>query len=242
MSLVSRYIVENLIDAHHPTFNSTHCINRNQRRLVCTKCKDVCPAGVFQQKRGEPPAWNHCTNCNLCVSACPSRCLTPAGDTLERYLEGYDGSGVVRLGCWKETEVCKIKEQCVGAIPWEFIAYLCLRMKVDLFVRGCDRCSNVTGKAMCRDNVVRVQRFLQETPWAANLTLIVTEDDIPKRDEQSYSRRELLTKMKNSALLAAIKLVPKLDEEDVDGFLFRRLLKDQVRIIHDQITADTKSA
>ncbi len=242
MSLVSRYIINNLIDAHHPTFNSTHCVNRKQRRLVCTKCKDICPTGVFQQKRGEPPAWNHCTNCNLCVSACPSRCLTPAGDTLERYLEGYDGSGVVRLGCWKETEVCKIKEECVGAIPWEFIAYLCLRMKVDLFVRRCDGCPNATGKTMWQDNLARVQRFLQGTPWAVNLTIIRTGEDIPKREDQSYSRRELLTKMKNSALLAAMKLVPKLEEEDVDGFLFRRLLNGQVQTIYDQVQAQNQQA
>lgn len=242
MSLVSRYIVNNLIDANHPTFNSTRCVNRKQRRLPCTICKDICPEGVFQQKRGEPPAWNRCTNCNLCVSACPSRCVTPSGDTLERYLDGYDGSGVVRLGCWKESEFCKIKEQCIGAIPWEFITYLALRMKVDLFVRNCADCSNENGKKLCQDNLVKAQRFLKGTPWETNLTVIRTEEDIPQREAQNYSRRELLTKMKNSALLAAMKLVPTLEEEDVDGFLFRRLLNRQVQVIYDQVQLQNQQA
>ncbi len=240
MSLVSRYIVDNLIDAHHPTFNSTYCVNRKQRRLPCTICKDICPSHVYQQKRGEPPAWSHCSNCNLCVSACPSRCMTPAGDTLERYLEGYDGSGVVRIGCWKEQEICKIKEQCVAAVPWEFIAYLALRMKVEVFVRGCADCSNETGKKLCQDNLTRAQKFLKETPWEANLTMIRSEEDIPVHDEQSYSRRELLTKMKNNMLLAAVKLVPRLEEEDVDGFVFRRLLARQTQVIYDQLTAQNQ--
>ena len=161
---------------------------------------------------------------------------------MERYLEGYDGSGMVRLGCWRESEICKIKEQCVGAIPWEFIAYLCLRMEVDLFVRGCKDCPNATGRSMCQDNLTKVQRFLQGTPWAANLTIIRAGEEIPVRESQSLSRRELLTRMKNSALLAAIKLVPKLEEKEVDGFLFRRLLNGQVQAIYDQIQLQNQQA
>lgn len=242
MSLVSKFIVNNLIDATHPTFNSLRCSNRKQKREPCTICKDICPANVFQQKRGEPPVWSRCIGCNLCISACPSRCLTPSGDTLEKYLEGYDQSGVVRLGCRKEEEFCKIKEGCVGAIPWEFIAYLALHMKVDIYVRKCMDCPNEAGLAILQNNLVHVLNFLGEPLFNAQITVIQEEEDIPVRAEQSVSRGELLSMMKKGMTRAALKLVPTLEEEDFDGLLYRRLLANHVQKLREEWTAAGKKA
>lgn len=235
MSLVSQYIVGNLIDAHHPTFNSLRCSNRKQKRVPCTRCKDICPSNVFQQKRGEPPVWSRCTGCNLCIAACPSRCLTPSGETLEKYLEGYDRSGVVRLGCRKEEEFCKIKEACVGAIPWEFIAYLALQMKVEIYVRNCVGCPNEAGLSMLQDNLVHVLNFLGEKLFASNVLVIREDTDLPQKEEKSVSRTELLSMMKKNMTKAALKLVPRLEEEDFDGLLYRRLLANHVQKIHDEL-------
>ncbi|MBR5474929.1 MAG: 4Fe-4S dicluster domain-containing protein [Lachnospiraceae bacterium] len=235
MGIVSQYVVNNLIDAKHPTFNSLRCVNRKQKRQPCTICKDICPNDVFQQRRGEPPVWNRCVNCNLCVAACPSRCLTPSGETLEKYLEGYDNSGVVRLGCRKEEEFCKIKESCVGAIPWEFIAYLALRMKVEIYVRNCTGCPNETGLAMLQDNLVHVLNFLGERLFEKNVLVIQEDADLPAKEEKTVSRTELLGMLKQNMSKAALKLVPRLEENDFDGMLYRRLLANHVQKIHDDL-------
>ena len=44
-----------LLMGEHPSFTPERCINRKQRRVVCTRCSDLCPVGVFSLKSGENP-------------------------------------------------------------------------------------------------------------------------------------------------------------------------------------------
>ena len=58
------------------------CHNKRQMRSRCTACQDIRPQALYQ-KPGFVPRFNACANCGLCVSACTTRCISPAPDTLE---------------------------------------------------------------------------------------------------------------------------------------------------------------
>lgn len=71
-----------LLAQDHPTVDPARCHNKRQMRSRCTACQDICPQALYQ-KPGFVPRFNACVNCGLCVSACTTRCISPAPDTLE---------------------------------------------------------------------------------------------------------------------------------------------------------------
>ena len=78
-----------LAPADRPSFSPERCINRRQRRVVCRRCADICPRGVFSLERGSGLRWDHCTDCGLCVANCPSRCFTPSGQDVTSAKNGW---------------------------------------------------------------------------------------------------------------------------------------------------------
>ena len=83
MPLIRDYVTQKLLFGHHPVIDSKQCINTIQQRYPCSKCQEICPTGVF---RRDQPDWDRCIGCDLCVSACPSRCITLSEDRLRKQL------------------------------------------------------------------------------------------------------------------------------------------------------------
>ena len=234
MSVITQYVTNAVMEEHHPFLNSERCINRKQKRLPCTICKDVCPQDVFQQIRGEAPKWNQCIDCRLCVSACPGRCLAAAPESLKPYLTGYDDSGIVRLGCTSTEHTVKLEEYCVASIPWEFIAYLALRMKVYLYT-PCDDCADSVARRMLEEHLDILKHFLGEKLYASHIVRIRTDADIPEEDspERVVNRQELFSMMKSQVKNQALRAVADVNVEDYDGLFYRRLLASHVYKLYE---------
>ena len=119
--------------SEHPVYVPDHCINRRQRRYVCTACSSVCSRGVFSLKSGESLKWDRCVNCGLCVSACPSRCFLPSLTDRRYYMDGLDVSRPVSFACRDEEEQSDRTVRCLAAVPWELLAMIAMRTDLVLY-------------------------------------------------------------------------------------------------------------
>ena len=234
MSAITQYVATAVMEEHHPFLNSERCINRKQKRLPCTVCKDVCPEDVFQQVRGEHPKWERCIDCKLCVSSCPGRCLAAAPENLKPYLTGYDDSGIVRIGCTSSEHVAKLEEYCVASIPWEFIAYLALKMKVFLYT-PCADCEDSVARRLLEEHLENLKHFLGEKLYKAHVFRIQNDDDTPPEDsmDRVVTRTELLDMVKSNIKNRALKAVADVNVEDYDGLFYRRLLAAHVQKLYE---------
>ena len=227
MGMVSSFLINQVVEEHHPILNSENCINRLQKRFPCTICKDICPTNVFQQVRGEVPKWNQCINCNLCVTACPSRCITADPANLKSYLTGYDNTGFAAVGCEMTDIPVKIRESCVASIPWEFIAFLALRIKVAILL-PCSKCDNEEGKKLLDSNMEALTQFLGPELFAERIVVVHSGEELPPEmtGDVTMTRTEVFSRMRSQMTTQALRAVANVNVDDYNGLFYRRLLAD----------------
>ncbi len=237
MSLLSNYVIHTVTEERHPILDSTTCINRRQKRKPCTVCKDVCPEEVFLQQQGSSPRFEACTGCNLCVSACPGRCLTPSAATLKSWLTGYDNTDIVRIGCTGCNKKIKLEEYCIASIPWEFLAYLALVKRLWLYL-PCESCEDSVARRLMDEHLENLRHFLGEERFATRVTLIRSADDEPEEEQEMLGRKELMTRMTSAVRKQAFSIIGNVDASDMNGLFFRRLLRDLVQELYQKEKAN----
>ncbi|MCI8401149.1 MAG: 4Fe-4S binding protein [Lachnospiraceae bacterium] len=225
MGILSRQITDTFTRLPHPELQKDACINQRQRRMSCDACARICPEQVFSGVPATAPDWTRCTDCGLCVSACPSRALAPSCESHKKYLEGRDLSRTVLIGCKDDPQECHLKVACLASLPWELIAYLALHTKVVLYLNACPQCTRTGNWEQLRVNLRQVMIFLGEEEYSRRILLLqgrTYEEEIP-----SFSRRHLFSQLTKTMTRAALDLVPKLPGEkdgDGDGLIYRYLL------------------
>ena len=181
----------------HPVLASSLCLNRRQRSHVCTKCMDICPHGVFPVLSGEPLHWEKCTDCGLCVAACPSRALSASELAFRQWEEALKG-GRVRVTCPSSPGLGDIPVRCLASVPWELLAAFALKGGLVLGMQGCKGCEKARQKELLAENLGRLRIFLGEEGFSCRVTLLGETDDLPSGDEgtegeeKSFSRKGLL--------------------------------------------------
>ena len=142
-----------------PELRAGLCLNRLQRREPCTRCAEICPHGVFPLKSGGAMRWELCTDCSLCVSACPTRALIPSEPTRRDYAEALE-SAQVRITCRREADVGTLRVGCLASVPWELPAVFALRGKLCLYTRACASCPREMQRAAVTAAVEALKSFL----------------------------------------------------------------------------------
>lgn len=243
MGILTRTINSVMSASPRPSFSAARCINRCQRKTVCTICHDLCPGKVFSMDPKEPLHWDQCTNCGLCVSACPSRCFTPDKELQKQYTENLDLSAPISFACYKESTPCTRRVECMAGIPWELIATLALYTHVVFYVGACSRCDHPKRVTCLRDNLKLVQDFLGVELFAKRVHILGQgRFEVPKEDK-AISRRDLFGGMGitigKTAARQVLDMLPFIDEEEEDNSMaYRQLLASTV----DRIRANTKKA
>ena len=151
--------------SEHPVYVPDHCINRRQRRYVCTACSSVCSRGVFSLKSGESLKWDRCVNCGLCVSACPSRCFLPSLTDRRYYMDGLDVSRPVSFACRDEEEQSDRTVRCLAAVPWELLAMIAMRTDLVLYTGACAACTREGWAERVEEQLAELRTFLGEERW-----------------------------------------------------------------------------
>lgn len=237
MDLVPKTLAEPLDLKSHPAFTPERCINRRQRRYPCARCAEICPHGVFPRESGEALDWERCTDCSLCVTACPTRALLPSEPTRRAYADASALSGAIRVTCRREETLGELRADCLAAVPWELLAALALRTELVLCVRPCAACGQER-KELLQANLDSLRDFLGEERYRERVRLVREGEEIPPKREETteerlVTRRELFSGMRKDLTKrlfhAAEKRLPFLVEEDGSGLEYRRLLSEAVK-------------
>ena len=238
MSLVSDTLLDHIDLMSHPTLKAHTCLNRLQRRYPCTVCADLCPHRVFPVHSGEEIRWKQCTDCGLCVSACPARALSPSRRAFQMYVDTLKENFPLRLTCQREETHGEVHVPCLAALPWELLAILALQGRIILCMRECESCLLEGQRRLLLENVDRLKAFLGEARFEKQVKRIQAGEEIPEADdslapETAMNRRELFAaafqRLERQALKQAEKRLPFLAEQEEDVLWLRRLLAKTVR-------------
>ena len=220
-----------------PALEAEHCLNRLQRRTPCTRCADICPHGVFPLDPGEPVDWARCTDCSLCVSACPTRALTASGSVSRTWAEAASERGPLHLSCRRGDERGGLRVGCLASIPWELMAALALRGELCLYTRTCEDCPHTRQKALLSENFAALKAFLGAERFEKQIRLNETPDLAPTaqepKAEKPMTRRALFSGMRRGVekqlFREAEKRLPLLLGQQEDPLALRLALSAAVK-------------
>ena len=231
-------ILSNPISAlnSRPALHAEHCLNRLQRRTLCTRCAAVCPHGVFPLKPGEPVDWARCTDCSLCVAACPTRALTASKPVRRIWAEAASEKEPLRISCQREDERGSLRVGCLASIPWELMAALALRRELRPYTRSCEGCPHPEQKALLDENLTALKAFLGEERFEKQIRLNNTSDTASAaqepESEKSMTRRALFSGMRRGVgkqlFKEAEKRLPLLLGQQEDTLALRFALSEAV--------------
>lgn len=216
-----------------PAFSPESCINRRQRRCTCTVCTELCPRGVFSLKAGENLRWDSCIDCGLCVSLCPTRCLTPSPSGQRALTEGLSLEHPAVYVCREGERPGAQRVRCLAAVPWELLAFLALHTEVVLDTGRCANCEHPDWAGCVEEQLALLQEFLGEERFESRVRLLkdgeaYTPPEEPEGEEREVSRRGLFAGIGRRAakglVRAAEKRLPLLSDAEEEPMQYRRAL------------------
>ena len=226
MGLLLDVIKTNALE-DHPVINLAHCVNRNQKHLACSACMDICPKGVYDPAQKEPPKWNECQNCGLCVTACKSRCIAPSPVNSKRHLLLAEKQGEVVLSCRDSEKRSGHVEACLALLPWEFLAYLALGEKLILNLKSCKDCPHEDCLELLEDQLYQLKCFLGEERYAQHVKLCFDEE--AEEQGAGVTRRDFFRSMALGGKKTTALVLGDVVGSKVDAMIYRRLLAQRVR-------------
>ena len=218
------------VAADRPAFDPTRCINRRQRRFVCSVCTEHCPDQVFTLNAKEALKWQRCTDCGFCAALCPTRCFAPSANSHRQMTEQTDLDRGALFVCDEAAPFGEKSVRCLAAVPWELLAVYAMNTQLTLCVGACERCAHGEWAESLRVQLGLLREFLGEERWKAQVRLVdeaPKESDEPK-EEKSVTRREMFAGVKRSVtknlVQAAAARLPMLAGYEAEPMQYRRLL------------------
>lgn len=142
----------------HPMRLDQYCLNTVQRKYPCSDCADVCPKNI--DIAAKEISWRGCTNCNLCVTACPTQAIHESSASLDTALANAGSAGdVVVVACDQHKGQTNVRAHCLASIPWELVAALALKKPVVLKVKACRECQSDDLREGVHDLISSLKRF-----------------------------------------------------------------------------------
>lgn len=245
MGIIGNIMLSGGNASSRPVLLPDTCLNRKQNKYTCTVCEEVCPEKILTRELTGELKWYRCTDCGLCVSACPSRCFIPSAQ-MQRVLTDttHPGEAVV-IACDREEELLKRKVLCLAGIPWELLAILTFYGDVVLYTGNCAGCENKAWYSRLQGNLEKLKSFLGEKVFGERVHLVGSgtwKAEMPE-EEKEMTRREIFSKtgksLKKTTFRAVLDRFPQLENSEKDTLTYRRILsqvvlKERERVLKDQ--------
>lgn len=200
-----------------PRTNSVYCLQiASQREDVCSRCLDACPVNAVSINAKTVKIEDHCRECGLCVSVCPTETFQlpkimskQLYDRIARIASIYEDCYVTctrALGRFpKDNEVVL---PCVGAMTAELWFSLLVdfdNIHVYLPVGICDRCRTTTGEQVYVDAIGKAEE------WTGySLDLVVDEAELTHEQTRAYKRSQFVGNMARTGSRALAASSPAL--------------------------------
>lgn len=231
MGFLLNVIEKNTAD-DHPLANLTHCVNRNQKHLSCSACMDICPKGVYDRTQKTPPKWDLCQNCDLCVTACATRCIAPSPTNAKRHLLLAQKQGEIVLSCRRSEKRQGHLEECLAQIPWEFMAYLALGGRLTLNTKACQSCPHEDCRELLSDQMEKLRQFLGAVNYEKHVR--VAQEEEAEAPQADVDRRDFFRSLATGGKKTTALVISEATGNKIDAMVYRRLLARCVKEIAAQ--------
>lgn len=241
MSLWNDYLTRKLIFESHPSLDEKRCLSCLQVRNPCTSCMEICPEGVFSMpfSGSVETDWDACSDCELCVSTCPSRAISPARIRAEKlFAQASRSCRDISITC-RDGFHADLTVGYPGSVSWELLCFFALQGSVTLITEDCEQCDKATCRRAMHMNLEQAALFLGDKMFRSRV--IVTKDPAAAPSRR-YTRREAISLvMKRTGRTAAL-LLPVPQDSVPDGTLWRQLLVRRVRQLAEREADDSAGA
>ena len=216
-SILLKRVISKNADTH-PFYCSDNCINAKQLRTICSRCEAACSAGVFTA--GGKPCFDTCTNCNLCLSVCPSQAILPSLLLLRQIFNLVEARReCLYISCHKGGCLGDLNLPCFASLPWEIYSALALNGHLVFSKTYCQQCENHVAVNSLFDTLQEIHgsTFFQEHYLISGSSEKVLE----------ISRREIFKNAKNSggdAIKYLFSDTNKHNAHEVGSLFYRKYL------------------
>lgn len=182
---IALYALGYWASANHPALLEHLCLNTIQRKSPCAQCSESCPQHITIHA-GNPIDWSACTNCNLCIPACPTSAINQSlasfNDVRRRVLEG---TRPVSFSCSLGQTSTDVSTTCLASLPWDLVAAAALGPGAVLVVQPCETCPHKHLVKDVKALVKKLKAFLGPDQFAQRVFTQVNQADT----QDGFSKR-----------------------------------------------------
>jgi NAD-dependent dihydropyrimidine dehydrogenase PreA subunit len=193
---------------------SDNCIKNMQRHYSCSVCTDTCKEKVFME---DGPHFGKCTNCNLCLVACPVQAILPPAFLMQQIIRNVEtNKNYVHVYCRKRDGLGDVNISCLASLPWEIYAALALNKKVIISLLPCNQCEYATFVISLLN---KIKETMGEDFFRDHFSF---SDNVI--NEKGMSRREMLQSLKIEGWSAAEYVISFTNSFNSGGLFYRKYL------------------
>ncbi|MEK6653401.1 MAG: hypothetical protein AABY50_10755 [Nitrospirota bacterium] len=193
----------------------SRCLRMRYNRNSCSECTGMCRSGAITIHEDVHILADNCTECMLCVSACPSDCFDIQSfdfhSVLVRLRRIKNLVPVPVLGCNIKNDLqAHVKTPCLGFLSEEHILSLSVFLDTGLHINmtECGRCKNSFIVDVIEERVKNIKARNLNLP--GNISLINDGKNLGYGDA-GYDRRGFFSTVKNLTFLQAAEFFERDD-------------------------------
>ena len=216
-----RYAIGKTIDEDHPRMEMGHCLDIKKKTKPCGICSEICPTGATLGARDHN--WDACIDCNLCVSACPTRSIRASANVMDKLLHAIEADAAeITVSCEQNEGDAYLQLYCMGDIPWEVLATCALDKRLVLNTSLCHDCVETAGKAQLIAMLRKTREFLGADFFDEHIKLT------REPSSSGFSRREAVDMIRGISKNLAGNMLNRAEGGKIDGLFFRKALADRL--------------
>lgn len=219
-SFISRYMIDQVLNPSVPKIKGK-CLDSLQGRKKCGKCIELCPEKALSFEEDIHIDKNKCSNCNICSAICPSGCIVPTYEVVEKQYNAFNNNDEIVIGCSKSEGNSNLNVECLASIPWEALAYATMDKKIKILSASCEECKYKELSCEFENAKLKLKQFLGEKKYKDKFMIIHGDDEVNVKE---YSRRDLLKLWGYESRRIANLAVPIKVDQSKNARIYKSLL------------------
>jgi ferredoxin len=201
-----------------PQIKSKQCIKLRNHRSECAKCIQGCPQGALSFHEELLLKEANCSGCGVCLASCPVGVFTLPGFSEKKILQAVEGASRKLISCTKSNlQTGYVKINCLGQLSTSMLISILLLSQgreMLLNIAPCQGCSDANIISELKERIAEAVGICTGLGQAGRITMVTNPEELPKEDEEAFSRRELFSLLKKQTAATGLQVASLLLEED----------------------------